>query len=162
MRNWLRRLRGVVGTAVTWALAWAPAGALWSVMPWVSPPNLVVTAVFVVQFATMGLVAGGAFSVVLSLTDGRRRFDELSLPRVAAWGALGGVVMTAFMGTVFTYVVGLLGFAGGGFSLASLIFGGVTTLLCAGSAAGSLVIARRHDDLELLEAGREALGLTEA
>jgi len=35
------------------------------------------------------------------------------------------------------------------------------TLLGAGSAAGSLALARKSEDRELLEAGEDALGLTE-
>ena len=38
---------------------------------------------------------------------------------------------------------------------------GIAALLAAGSAAGSLALARRAEDKELLEAGEEALGLTE-
>ena len=35
------------------------------------------------------------------------------------------------------------------------------TLLAAGSAAGSLALARKSEDRELLESGEEALGLIE-
>ena len=41
------------------------------------------------------------------------------------------------------------------------IIAAVVTLMGAGSAAGSLALARRAEDRELLEAGEEALGLTE-
>ena len=50
----------------------------------------------------------------------------------------------------------------GTFTLALLLEVGVTlTFLGAGSAGGSLALARRAEDRELLEAGEEALGLTE-
>ncbi len=44
-----------------------------------------------------------------------------------------------------------------------MIFVSVVTLLGAGSAAGSLVLARRADDRELLEDGEDVadIGLTE-
>ena len=42
-----------------------------------------------------------------------------------------------------------------------MIVSSVLTVLGAGSAAGSLALARKAEDKELLEAGEEALGLTE-
>jgi len=65
---------GLVGGVV------APGAA--SVVGWV------VTLVGV--FAPLGFVGGAVFSVVLGTTEGRRRFDQMSLPRFAAWGAVGG------------------------------------------------------------------------
>jgi hypothetical protein len=52
---------------------------------------------------------------------------------------------------------------GGGVSLDSLGTYSVVTLLGAGSAAGSLALARRTDDQELLEHGADVadIGLTE-
>ena len=73
----------------------------------------------------------------------------MSVPRFAAWGALGGFLLTVFV---------QLSVGGPGLSI---IAATVTTLLGAGSAAGSLALARRAEDRELLEAGEEALGLTE-
>ena len=49
-----------------------------------------------------------------------------------------------------------------GLTVAEVVFAGVVALMGAGSAAGSLVLARREDDRELLEAGEMALGLTTA
>ena len=99
----------------------------------------------------MGFVGGAIFSVVLGIAEGRRRFDEMSLPRFAAWGALGGLLLS-----------GLMTIDAGTFTLAQLLEMGVTGILMgAGSAAGSLALARRAEDRELLEAGEEALGLTE-
>jgi len=52
---------------------------------------------------------------------------------------------------------------GGGVSLDSLMTYSVITLLGMGSAAGSLALARRADDRELLEHGADVadIGLTE-
>jgi hypothetical protein len=55
----------------------------------------------------------------------------------------------------------LLGGAGWPPTVSGALFVGVVTLMGAGSAAGSLALARRAEDRELLEAGEEALGLTE-
>ncbi len=77
----------------------------------------------------------------------------MSLPRFAFWGALGGLLLSM-----------LFFLLGGGVSLDSLGTYSVTTLLGAGSAAGSLALARMADDRELLEAGADVadIGLTEA
>ena len=95
----------------------------------------------------MGFIGGTTFSGVLGLTEGRRRFDELSLSRFAALGAVGG-----------TFVSILMLAGGGAFGPPTFLIVGVAALLGAGSAAGSLALARRADSL--LESG-EALGLLE-
>ena len=104
-----------------------------------------------VLLAVFGFVGGAAFSTVLGITEGRRRFDEMSLPRFAGLGAVGGLLTSV-----------LVGGGGGWFILETLVFVGVVTLLGAGSAAGSLALARRAEDREFLESGEEALGLIEA
>ena len=109
---------------------------------------------FSVQFATFGFVGGAAFSTVLAVTEGRRRFDEMSLPRFAAWGAVGS----------FLLALPLLQLAFDPLALDGLFgIGGVVALMGAGSAAGSLALARRADDRELLEHGADVadIGLTE-
>ncbi len=78
------------------------------------------------------------FSGVLGLAEGRRTFDEMSLPRFAAWGGLGGVLLSV----LFILVAGL-----GGDLL--LVLGPVFGLAGAGCAAGSLALARQADDRSL-------------
>ncbi len=100
----------------------------------------------------VGFVGGAAFSVVLGFTEGRRRFDELSLRRFAFWGAVGGLLVSM----AFAWVAGA--------TLADAVIAGVVmTLTGAGSAAGSLALARRADDRELLEHSEDVadIGLTE-
>ena len=133
---------------VTWAVGWLGTLAIAEVaMSGFGGPlvgNLVI-------FAGSGFVAGTAFSVALGIAGGRRRFDEMSLPRFAAWGAVGGLVTMGVLMAIYP----------GGALLTYMVVGSVVTLLGAGSAAGSLALARRAEDRELLEAGEEALGLTE-
>jgi len=95
--------------------------------------DYVVTAVL---FAVLGFVYGGALSVVLGIAEGRRRFDEMSLTRFAAWGAIPAFVLFVLPG----------GFGGG--LLVQMVYGSAVTLLGAGSAAGSLALARRAEDRE--------------
>ncbi len=108
-------------------------------------------------FAIMGFIGGAAFSVVLGIAEGRRRFDEMSLPRFAGWVAVGGLLIMALVLAVSTSAPGVtLPFV--------LVAGVVGALMGAGCAAGSLALARRADDRELLEHGADVadIGLTEA
>src|SRR5262249_50752174 len=90
MHNWLRRVRGAIGMGFTWAVAWSAVGM---VPRWVLGFNP--DAPFPLIFVCFGFIAGLTFSSVLVLTEGRRRFDQMSLPRFAGWGAVGGVLLSA-------------------------------------------------------------------
>ena len=57
MKKWLRRIRGAVGMGLP--------------LPVLAIP---------------GFFGGAFFSTVLGIAGRRHRFDELSLPRFAAWG----------------------------------------------------------------------------
>ena len=158
MKKWLQRIRGAVGTALTWAVAWFGVGTIFFSF-WVfgAPPagfGLAAVVAGAGMFAILGFIGGAIFSTVLGVTEGRRRFDQMSLPRFAGWGAVGGLLLSALVLST--------GGSGGTFPiLGQVILGSVVTLLSAGSAAGSLALARRAEDRELLEAGEDALGLTE-
>ena len=91
---------------------------------------------------------------MLGVAGRRRRFDQLSLPRFTLWGALGGLLVG-----LVPLVVGGPGIPPG----AVVVMLGTLTVLSAGSAAGSLALARMAEDRELLDAGVEAsaVGLTE-
>ena len=172
MRRWLNRIRGAVGLGLAWAAAWFGVGAIiglvtgiysavWGtgtgslIMTFLSPTILGLifgSALFgSVLFAMCGFAGGAAFSVVLSVTEGRRRFDEMSLPRFAFWGASGALLLSGLL-----TATGTLG------ETAGVVTYGVLPLLGAGSAAGSLALARRADDRELLEHGADLddIGLT--
>src|SRR5258706_9416619 len=90
MRKWLRRIRGALGMGVTWAAAWFAAGF---VPRWVFGVDADLP--FPLLFGALGFIAGATFSGLLVLTEGRRSLDQLSLPRVAGWGAIGGVLLSA-------------------------------------------------------------------
>jgi hypothetical protein len=109
------------------------------------------------MFAAAGLVAGLLFSGVLGLVEGRRRFDQMSLRRFAAWGAAGGFLLAA----AFVLAVSLSGDPGFLWNL--VVVGPVFAVAAAGSAAGSLALARRAQDRELLETTEDvtAAGLFE-
>ena len=153
MRKWLHRVRGAIGLGLTWAAAWFGVGVVFLsglLVFGLSPVGIGLAAVVInsLLLAVFGFVGGAAFATVLGITEGRRRFDEMSLPRFAVWGAVGGLLTSV-----------LVGGGGGWFILETLVFVSVVTLMGAGSAAGSLALARRAEDRELLESGEEALGL---
>ena len=149
MKRWLQRLRGAVGTALVWAAGWSGAGVVFALLGLFGSLAPAEYAVFAGVFAMMGFISGAAFSAVLSITEGRRRFDEMSLPRFAAWGAVGGVLLQLVM-------IGL----GQGAGIPMIVF---SAFAGAGFASGSLALARRADDKELLDsgAGVAEIGLTD-
>lgn len=137
--NWLRRIRGAIGMGLAWGAAWAFAGSL---PRWLFGFNADVP--FPIVFGVLGFIAGIIFFALLVLTERRRTFDQLSLPRLAAWGAVGGVLLSA----IFTRLASL----GAG---DALVIVPTFALACAACASGSLALARRGEKLELRDGGRD-------
>jgi hypothetical protein len=73
----------------------------------------------------------------------------MSLPRFAAWGAIGGLLLSG----ILAWAAGL----GGEF----LVLGPVFALSGAGCAAGSLALARRAEGREFLDASADEAGIAE-
>ena len=143
VKQWLRRIRGVIGMGLTWAIGWALVGGLIEAADNVTPGGL--PAVHVVDMwpqtlAILGFRRGVVFAVVLGLARGHRRFEEFSLWQFAAWGAVAGLVLG---------VVAMVMGAGVGFLA-------ITTFLSAGAGAGSLALARMAEGRGLLGAGGDA------
>ncbi len=133
MRKWARRIRGAIGMGVTWGATWSAVGMI---PRWVFGFNA--DAPFPLIFGVFGFLAGVTFAVMLALTEGRRRFDQLSLPRFAGWGALGGLLLAA----IFAKAVSL----GWEDVLAVAPTFAVASAVC---ASGSLAVARRAVRREL-------------
>jgi len=140
MKKWLRRIRGALGMGLTWALVWAPVAVL---MGLAIDPDGSMDEMWVAIGAYPGFLGGVVFSAVLAVAARRRRLEELSLPRVAAWGAAAGLL------------VGSIPFTFGEpasdtpvWLLASVVIGTIT-VLSAASAAGSLALARMGEKREL-------------
>jgi hypothetical protein len=83
MKKWLRRIRGTVGMGLTWAAGGELVGVL--IELFIDPMGPLVD-VWPTALAIPGFLGGAVFSAVLQVAEGRRRFDELSLPRFGAWG----------------------------------------------------------------------------
>ena len=75
MKKWLKRTRGAVGTALTWAAGWSVVGAITGVIRVVSGIDPV-SAIFWIAatFGIAGFIGGAIFSTVLSIAEGRPPF----------------------------------------------------------------------------------------
>jgi len=164
MKKWLRRIRGAVGMGLTWAVGWALAGVMIGVgsilLPWL--PWELFSEVFdapLPALAIPGFVGGAFFSAVLGIAGRRRRFDELSFPRFAFWGAVGGLLVGLFPAAMVAAGSASANVDLGLFTAAIV---GPLALLGAASASGSLMLARMTEDRELLDASADVadVGLT--
>ena len=144
MKPWLRRVRGAVVMGLLWAAVWVPVAV---VIGLAVDPDGSMDEMWPAIGAFPGFLGGVVFSIVLGIVGRRRRFDELSVPRFAAWGALAGLL------------VGLLPFVLGTptsriplWQLMLVVVGPIT-LLSALSAAGSLALARKAQQRERVADG---------
>ena len=144
MKKRLRRIRGALGVGLAWAAAWFGAGLILLLVVGVGAADVP----FPLLFGLLGFLAGIIFSGVLSVIEGHRRLDEMSLPRFAGWGAVGGLLLSGIFG---------LAVALGGEPLWGelLVLGPVFALAGAASAAGSLALARMAGDRELPDPGAD-------
>ncbi len=141
MKKWLRRIRGAIGLGLTWALGWAGLfGMVLLIMAgsdllegW----DLLYTVRALLGTGAAGFIAGSVFGVVLSILEGRRTLEELSLWRIAMWGGLGGLAFAAVLGPQYLGEVIAL------------------WLLGVGSASGSVALARRDAEPKLIEGDEE-------
>ncbi len=159
MTSWMRRVRGALGMGAVWAGAWALAGILIGVGSTLLPflPWDAFFAFYDAPLPTLaipGFVGGTLFSLVLGVAARRRRFDELSVPRVAAWGALGGALASLLPAALVGLGLATIGRNGAGVWQLTAIISGPLVLLSAGSAAGSLAIARRGSGIARIAVGR--------
>jgi hypothetical protein len=142
MKGFLKRLRGVITTGLTWAVGWA---VLWGV------PVFILSRFGVFEGFTMrvflladlavaggGFIAGSAFGVFLSIFERNKRLEDLSLKRIALLGGLGALALVAIFGiTLWLPIVVLTG-------------------LGVGFASGSVALAKRADT-KLIEGDDESL-----
>lgn len=139
MKQWQRRIRAALGIGFTWALVWLGAGMILLLVVGFGAADVP----FPLFFGLLGFLAGATFSGVLAFAEGHRRFDQMSLPRFAGWGAVGGLLLSGLLG------VGL----GGDI----LVLAPVLAVAGAASAAGSLALARRAQG-KALSVGRVDAG----
>ena len=91
----LRVLRGIARTALTWAVVWVPV----SLIPFGlatlfgGPLPLRVWVPVIISQAVVGAINGGVFATVLAIAGRRKSFDTLSLPWIAACGAVSAALV---------------------------------------------------------------------
>jgi hypothetical protein len=142
MERFLKRIRGIIGTGVTWALAWVGLGAVVGAL--VGYP---VSFLFRIALSNSvsGFLAGAAFAGILSVAERKRTLESLSLKRVALWGAIGGGLLSFIpmaYGVPLAYLLGPL-----------VINAGIG----AGMAAGSVAMARRAEDRRIVAGPNDPL-----
>jgi hypothetical protein len=151
MTTWLRRIRGAVGMGIAWALIWAVSGLAIGVasnvltfLPW--------HYFFSIWDAPLpalgmpGFFGGVLFSAVLGTAARHRRFEELSVRKVAAGGALGGLLVGLIPGAMVAVGLAHLGRDGLGVWKLTAVIAGPLVLLSSASAVVSLLLARMADD----------------
>lgn len=126
MKGFLRRLRGIIGTGLTWAVGFIFLGTFfgvlngeWDVLLSVIPGN-----------ASTGFMFGSVFAVVLSIVERRKRLEDLSIPRMGLWGAL----------TPLLILGGIQFFSTQTFYLEPVL---ILSLFSGALSSGSLALARR-------------------
>lgn len=156
MNKWMRRIRGTIKMGLTWGFTWFAAGMVLMLGALLVTGSTGADVPYPVGFGVLGFFAGVAFSGVLVIGEGRRRFEEMSLPRFAGWGAVGGLSFSVF------FVLAVAAFAEGATFLQNLVFlGPLFAGIGASIATGTLALARRAQSRELLSAGLDDVGLSD-
>ena len=163
MKKWLTRIRGAVGMGLVWAAEWAVAGLAIGVASLLLPglPWHWFFEIFdapLPALAIPGFFGGIFFSIVLGIAGRHRRFHELSLPVFAAWGALGGLLLT-----LFPLALSAVGLATLNVSPWPIIagIGGPFILLGAASATITLMLARGSARRAFAETGEDDVQLSQ-
>ena len=145
MAKWLRRIRAAVVMGLIWAVGWAVVGG--AVMEGIVDPHGKILDMWPQTLAIPGFLCGAIFSVVLGIAASGRRFEELSLSRFGALGAVAGLLL------------GGLAAATGPASLPLWLRAAVVlaplTILSAASATASLAVARLAERRARLPAGTD-------
>ena len=148
MKNWLLRLRGVVGLCLTWAAGWAIAGLLIGVtsllLPWLPWDSFFkVFDAPLPALAMPGCIAGAFFSLVIGLAERGRGFEALSLARFSGWGAAAGLLLSLVPAAMVSVGLATLNRPDFGLWRMTAVVSGPLILLSALSGSASLLLARR-------------------
>lgn len=135
MKGWLSGVRGTVAMILTWTVGWGLGfGGLMEIYD----PHGQIGDVWPTALAIPGFIGGIVFSALFRLAERGRSFDEVSIARMAAWGAVAGLVLgvlsiPAKVGDVSPGAVGMIGIG--------IVLG---TVAGVGSAVFFRLIARRQ------------------
>jgi hypothetical protein len=102
MRGWTRKLRGALGTAVTWAIGWASLAVPGSSLMWVlggSDATFLETVFALTAMAAgSGFLAGGVFSLGLAAFGRNRSLEELKVLPMALLGGIAAALLPITVG----------------------------------------------------------------
>lgn len=134
-----RRLRGVLGTAFVWAMAWLPFALVVMLLNDLSEPydRLPATALMM-EWIVWGGFSGAVFALLLMWAERRRTLAQLSAWRVALWGACGAALGPAALMVVAAFTPSDFGWIG----VATIVVG-TSAALGAACASGTLLLARK-------------------
>jgi hypothetical protein len=135
MPRWLRVIRGMIGTGLTFAAGVGVVASVTGALVWLGKGITGRELMAIVgKFSVAAFLLGVAFSGVLAITARGRQFSKLSLRLVGALGAAAGLLYFAFLAVN----------GGRNWSppdaIANLV---ILPVMGAGSAAAMLMIARR-------------------
>ena len=152
MPRWLKIIRGMIGTGLTFTAGVGVVGSLVAGIMWLLPGLTVgrEELVLVAKSAIWAFPIGVTFSGVLAITSRHLSFDKLSLPRFALLGAGGGLLLFG----------ALAANAWQAWSLpTALVNAAIFVILGSGSATATLLLARRTE--RALPPGEEPRSLGE-
>ena len=144
MRSILRKLRGALGTALSWAVVWAVGGLALATLFYMTTDAIVVLGPFwevapgfAFRFGLYGLVGGALFSAALATVYGRRTLSELKPAWVGLWGGLAGLlvfigllgVLVATAGLTITWSLPTVGVA----ALGASMYSGIGAVIAVGT-----------------------------
>lgn len=135
MPRWMRIVRGMIGTGLTFAVGvGAVVGAIGTALWLAGGPPFVEVLRTAGKFSVVSFLLGVAFSGVLAITARGQKFSTLSLRLVAGLGAAAGLLYFLFLsangGRTWTLRLAFTNFA-------------LLLVMGAGSAVTMLLIARR-------------------
>jgi hypothetical protein len=97
MNTLLRKLRGMLGVGITWAVGWGIVMFILGTIIGIVDPDSIDPGEepwrLALMVSTVGFISGSAFALILSSAERRKSVKDLSTWRAALWGALGGAAL---------------------------------------------------------------------
>lgn len=134
MPRWLRVLRGMIGTGLTFAAGVGAVASAFFGLDWLFTGGGPESIQMIAASALWAFLIGVSFSGFLAITARGRSFDKLSLPRFAAMGAGCGLLLFGVLA---------LNAWDSWSTMAAIANATVLVLFGSGSATATLLVARR-------------------
>ena len=135
MPRWLRVIRGMIGTGLAFAVGVGVVGSILGLVGLLLGELAWDDLRMVAKLSVVAFLVGVGFSGVLAIAARGRTFERLSLPFVTALGAGGGLLYFLFIAAANGARVWSVWNAIGNLT--------ILTLLGGGSAAATLILARK-------------------